>query len=51
MYVSNSELHLRRARAAADASSAMGEYMKAIEEAVKELKGARPALRLLRRRS
>ena len=50
MYVSNSEIHLRRARAAADPDAAIGEYMKAIEEAVKELKGARPAVRLVRRR-
>ena len=50
MYVSNSELHLKRARAAADSGAAISEYIKAIEEAVKELKVARPQLRLVRRR-
>ena len=50
MYPSNSELHLRRARATADPGAAIFEYMKAIEEAVKELKSARPPIRLVRRR-
>ncbi len=50
MYASNSELHLRRARATADPDAAIGEYMKAIEEAVKELKLTRPPVRLVRRR-
>ena len=50
MYVLNSELHLRRARASADPQSAMAEYMRAIEEAVRELKQIRPVTRVARHR-
>ncbi|MBA3518009.1 MAG: hypothetical protein H0T75_10285 [Rhizobiales bacterium] len=50
MYMSNSELHLLRARIASDSELAMGEYLKAIEEAVKELKTARPTARAVQRR-
>ena len=49
MYESNSAMHLRLARASADAQSAMDEYMRAIEEAVRELKAV-PAVRFVRRR-
>jgi hypothetical protein len=49
MYVSTSELHLRRARAINDPHSAIAEYMRAIEEAVRELKEVRPAARKARR--
>jgi hypothetical protein len=40
MFTSNSEMHLRLARGAEDADFAMAEYMRAIEEAVRELKQA-----------
>ena len=49
MYESNSAMHLRLARGCADAQAVMDEYMRAIEEAVRELK-AIPAVRLVRRR-
>ena len=49
MYETNSALHLRLARACPDPQSAMDEYMRAIEEAVRELK-AIPAVRFVRRR-
>ena len=50
MFVSNSELHLRRAKTIADPQGAIAEFMLAIAEAVRELKEARPALRVVRRR-
>jgi hypothetical protein len=50
MFVPASELHLRRAREMQDPRSAIDEYMKAIGEAVREMKSARPAIRGLRRR-
>lgn len=50
MYVSNSELLLRRARTISDPDAAIGEYLKAIEQAVRELKEISPAPRPFRRR-
>ena len=50
MFVSSSELHLRRARTIEDPSSAIDEYMRAIEQAVRELKEVYPAVRMARRR-
>ena len=50
MYVSSSELHLRRARTLADPQNAIAEYMLAIAEAVRELREIRPAARTGRRR-
>lgn len=38
MLVSNSEMHLRLARATEDSEFAIAEYLKAIDEAVRELK-------------
>jgi hypothetical protein len=50
MLVSNSEMHLRLARATEDSEFAIAQYMKAIDEAVRELKevGAPPILRRIR---
>jgi hypothetical protein len=50
MVISASELHLRRAREMQDPRSAIEEYLKAIEKAVREMKAARPAGRYGRRR-
>jgi hypothetical protein len=50
MHLSNSELHLRRAKTMADPRTAIAEYMLAIAEAVRELKNPRPMLRVVRRR-
>jgi hypothetical protein len=48
MHVSASELHLRRARDISNPSAAISEYMKAIEQAVREMKSARPPSRSFR---
>jgi hypothetical protein len=45
----SSELHLRRARTLSDPAAAMAEYMRAIEQAVRELRQAGPAGRPRRR--
>ena len=50
MLVSTSQLHLRRAKTLDDPQSAIAEYMRAIEQAVRELKEIRPAARAGRRR-
>lgn len=50
MYPSNSELQLRQARAIDDPHVAIDAYLKAIEEAVRELKDVRPTPRIVHRR-
>ena len=50
MVISNSTVHLQRARAIPDAAAALAEYIRAIEAAVEELKQAHAAVRVLRRR-
>ena len=49
MVISNSTLHLQRARAIPDGAAALAEYLKAIEAALEELKRAH-AVRVARRR-
>jgi hypothetical protein len=48
MHVLASELHLRRARDITSPSAAISEYMKAIEQAVREMKTAPPPARRFR---
>lgn len=50
MYMTSSEVHLLRARIAPDSELAIGEYLKAIEAAVNELKVASPPSRDVRSR-
>lgn len=50
MSVLKSELHLRQARLLADPEDAIAEYLKAIDQAVREIRSARPRIRSLRRR-
>ncbi len=50
MVVSNSTVHLQRARAISDAAAALAEYVRAIEAALQELKQAHRPVRLLHRR-
>lgn len=50
MFVSNSEMHLRLARATEDPDFAIAEYIKAIDEAVRELKEVNVPAFLARRR-
>jgi hypothetical protein len=50
MVISNSTLHLQRARAIPNGAAALAEYLKAIEAALEELKRAHGAVRVHRRR-
>jgi hypothetical protein len=50
MFVPASEVHLRRAREMQDPRSAIEEYLKAIDEAVREMKSAGAGGRNARRR-